>query len=232
MSRPSFNNRQAGFTFVELLLALALSVLVVVILSLLVRGLFSASTSQSARLHGPYAARSALRRLTREVSCAFAPPVEDLAPMKLTTSTEPDQPRVSLSFYAPVPAPLGYDIEQVTYEVMPSHHGLYDLQRISAPCSGPRTNAPVTNLLYEGRFALAIEAITNGTPCPVWPPSKSKDQPKLPPSLRLTLSMPGQEPLQTEVLIQVATGIRSPVDRKETPVGIAPEPGGEPSPAP
>ena len=227
MSRASPSIRPSGFTFVELLLALALGALVAAILGLLVHGLFSASHSQAARLQGPFAAQAALRTLSREISCAFAPPVEHLAPLRLSASTEIGKPEVVLAFYAPVPAPLGYDIEQVTYEVAPTRGPLRELRRISAPCSGPLTNAPVTNLLFEGRFALAIEAITNGTACAAWPPDKNQDKPTLPASLRLTLSLDGQEPFRTEVLIQAAAGIRSPIDRKSPKTQDAAE---EPAP--
>lgn len=214
MSRASPSNRPSGFTFVELLLALALGALVAAILGGLVHGLFTAGHSQTARLRGPFAAQAALRTLSREISCAFAPPVENLAPLQLSASTEIGQPEVVLAFYVPVPAPLGYDVEQVTYEVAPTRGPFRELRRVSVPCSGPFTNAPVTNLLFEGRFALAIEAMTNGTACAAWPPAQTPDKPTLPASLRLTLSLDGQEPLRTEVLIQAATGIRSPLDRK------------------
>ncbi len=219
MSRASPSTRLSGFTFVELLLALALGAMVAAILGVLVHGLLSASGSQAARLSGPFAARAALRTLAREISCAFAPPVEDLAPLRLAASTEIGKPQVVLSFYVPVPGPLGYDVEQVTYEAAPTRRDRYEIRRISAPCSGPYTNAPVTNLLFEGRFTLAIEAVTNGTPCAEWPPPQTQDKPTLPASLRLTLTMPGQEALQTEVLIQAAAGIRSPVDRQAQDAG-------------
>ena len=222
MSRASPSTRPSGFTFVELLLALALGALVAAILGLLVHGLFSAGNSQAARLRGPFAAQAALRTLSREISCAFAPPVEHLATLRLSASTEIGKPEVVLAFYVPVPAPLGYDIEQVTYEVAPTRGPVRELRRISAPCSGPYTNVPVTNLLFEGRFALAIEAMTNGTACAAWPPVPAPDQPTLPASLRLTLAMPGQEPLRTEVLVQAAAGIHSPVERKKQKTEEAP----------
>ena len=79
--------RQTGFTFIELLLALALGTLVAVILAALVHGLIVAGAGQSSRTRGPFAARAALRTLSREISCAFAPPVKDLAPLRLSTST-------------------------------------------------------------------------------------------------------------------------------------------------
>ncbi len=215
------SSRQAGFTLVELLVAIALGVLVAGILATLIHGLLAARSGQSSRIHGPLAARAALRSLSREISCAFAPPVKDTPPLELVTSTEPDKPVVALTFYAPVPAePIagsGYDIEQVTYEVFPVGPGQRELRRISAPCSGPFTLAPVTNRLLNGNFTLAIEAVTNGTAHAEWPPSQA-EQPFLPTSMRLLLTLPGESPVQTEVLIQAANGIRSPIERKdETP---------------
>ena len=209
--------RKAGFTLVELLLALALGVLVAGILAALVHGLLAAGDGQSARIQGPFAARAAVRALTREIACAFAPPIKDLVPLALSISTEPGKPEVRLAFYAPVPAEPraahGYDIEQVTYEVLQVGSGRRALQRISAPCSGPFTNAPVTNRLLNGRFTLAIEAVTNNTAYAEWPPPKI-EKPLLPTSMRLSLDMSGENPIQTEVLIQTATGIRSPIERK------------------
>ena len=227
MTPPRTQARPAGFTLVELLLALALGALVAAILGALIHGLLTAGTGQSGRFQGPLAARAAIRSLSREISCAFAPPVKDLAPLTLATSTEIGKPEVVLSFYAPVPAEPralgGYDIEQVTYEVEVIGDGRRALRRISAPCSGPLTNAPVTNLLFEGSFSLAVEAITNGTACAEWPPEDAVE-PELPPSLRLSLALPGEEPLQTEVLIQAATGIRSPVERTNAPPAVAEAP--------
>lgn len=209
--------RQTGFTFIELLLALVLGALVAVILAALIHGLIVAGAGQSSRAQGPFAARAALRALSREISCAFAPPVQDLAPLRLSTSTEPGKPEVLLSFYAPVPAEprsIGsYDIEQVAYEVKRIGEDRRELRRIAAPCSGPRTNAPATNLLLRGRFTLVIEAFTNANPHAEWPPPKT-EKPGLPASIRLSLAMDGAEPIQTEALIQAAAGIRSPVERK------------------
>ncbi len=213
--------RKSGFTLVELLLALALGVLVAGILATLIHSLLAAGNGQSSRVHGPLAARSVLRSLSREIACAFAPPIKDLAPLRLSTSTEVGKPKVLLAFYAPVPAGSGvagsYDIEQVTYEVIQIGQGLRELRRIAAPCSGPFTNALVTNLLLNGRFTLAIEAITNGATHAEWPPPKT-EKAILPASMSLSLSLVGEDTIQTEVLIQAANGIASPVDRKdETP---------------
>ena len=213
MSRFPPRFRPSGFTFVELLLALALGALVAAILGTLVHGLFVAGEGQSGRLRGPFAARAALRTLSRELACAFAPPVEGLPPLKLSVSTEVNRPETVLSFYAPVPGPFGYDVEQITYEIAPVHGARREWRRISVPCSGPLTNAPVTNVLFEGRFALAVEVLADGAAHAVWPPPKGEPKSGLPPSMRLTLALPGAEPLQTEVLIQTATGIHCPIER-------------------
>lgn len=213
MSRVPPRNRPSGFTFVELLLALALGALVAAILGTLVHGLFAAGESQSGRLRGPFAARAALRSLARELACAYAPPVENLPPLQLAVSAEVGRPETVLAFYVPVPGPLGYDVEHVTYEIAPTRGTRREWRRISAPCSGPFTNAPVTNVLFEGRFALAVEVLADGAVHGVWPPPKGESQPGLPPSLRLTLALPGQDPWQTEVLVQAATGIRCPIER-------------------
>jgi prepilin-type N-terminal cleavage/methylation domain-containing protein len=215
MSRPPPRFRPAGFTFVELLLALALGALVAAILGTLVHGLLAAGEGQSDRLRGPFAARAALRGLARELACAFAPPVENLPPLRLAASTEVGRPETALSFYVPVPGPLGYDVEQVTYEIAPTRGPRREWRRISVPCSGPHTNAPVTNVLYEGRFALTVEVLVDGAAQAVWPPPENDPPAGLPASVRLTLAVPGQEPRQTEVLIQAATGIRCPVERDE-----------------
>jgi prepilin-type N-terminal cleavage/methylation domain-containing protein len=210
--------RRAGFTLVELLLAIVLGVLVAGILAALIHGLLSAGSGQSARIQGPVAARAAIRTLSREIACAFAPPIQDLAPLRLSTSTESGQPEVVLAFYAPVPATepafaQDYDIAQITYEVRQTGPGRRMLQRISSACSGPLTNAPTTNVVLSGRFELALEVITNGEAHVEWPLPAS-EKPTLPTSLRLSLAMPGEPLLQTEVLIQSATGIRSPRERK------------------
>lgn len=216
MSRIPPRNRPAGFTFVELLLALALGALVAAILGTLVHGLFAAGEGQSGRLRGPFAARAALRILARELACAYAPPIEDVPPLELSVSTEVGQPETVLSFYVPVPGPLGYDIVQVTYEITPTRGAQREWRRISAPSSGPYADAPVTNVLFTGPFALTVEILSEEVVHPVWPPPQGETKPGLPSSARLTLALPGQKPQQTEVLIQAATGIRCPIERRKT----------------
>ena len=228
MSRTPPRIRPAGFTFVELLLALALGALVAAILGTLVHGLFAAGEGQSGRLRGPFAARAALRLLSRELACAYAPPTEDVPPLQLSVSTEVGQPETVLSFYVPVPGSLGYDVEQVTYEIAPARGAQREWRRISAPCSGPFADAPVTNVLFTGPFALTVEILSEEVAHPVWPPPQGETKPGLPPSARLTLALPGQKPQQTEVLIQAATGIRCPVERPETDENaVAEAPAGE-----
>ena len=56
--RVPLSSRRRGFTFVELLLAIVLAVLVAGILALLLRTLLAAGTGQAARLRGPFAARA------------------------------------------------------------------------------------------------------------------------------------------------------------------------------
>ena len=213
MSRTPPRIRPAGFTFVELLLALALGALVAAILGTLVHGLFAAGEGQSGRLRGSFAARAALRILSRELACAYAPPAEDVPPLQLSVSTEVGQPETVLSFYVPVPGPLGYDIEQVTYEIAPTRGAQREWRRISAPCSGPFADAPVTNVLFTGSFSLIVEILSEEVAHPVWPPPQGETKPGLPASVRLTLALPGQAPRPTEVLLQAATGIRCPIER-------------------
>ena len=208
--------RNRGFTFVELLLALAIGALIAGVLAALVHGIASSGVRQEQRLQGPGSARATLRFMAREIACAFPPPVKNLPPLTLMTSTEPGKPAVTLSFYASVPAdappPLNYDLEHITYELQAAASGRQQLQRISAACSGPGTNSPVTNLLLEGRFTLAIEAVTNGTGRTEWPPANAAE-PGLPAAVRLTLQAPDAAVVQTEALIQSGQVIVSPVER-------------------
>lgn len=224
MNPPRAIRPRQGFTLVELLLAVALSALVAAILAMLLRGLLMAGDGQAARLRGPFGARSAIRTLSREVSCAFHPPVQDLVPLTLSTSTEPGKPQVRLAFYAPAlpPSPAypgAYDIHQVAYEVHALGSGRRELRRIASPCSGPFTNRLTTNRIFAGPFTLAIAAVSNDTPHAEWPPP-GETQPALPASLLLSLQWKDQpDPFETEVLIQTAHGIRSPVERPDAPAG-------------
>jgi len=213
-SRP----RQQGFTLVELLLALALGALVAGILGALIHGLLTAGDGQTSRIKGPYAARAAVRTLSREIACAFAPPVKNLDPLQLSTSTEAGQPTLLLSFYVPVPGPIGADIEQVSYAVQRLEESQRELQRISTPCAGPYTNAPVTNRLLTGRFTLTVEAMEEGEALSEWPPAQATET-VLPASMRLVLTPEGETPIETEVLIQAALGVPSPLDREPLPAG-------------
>ncbi len=217
MAPPPPIRRPDGFTFVELLLAVALGVVVAAILAALLHGLLVAGEGQAARARGPFAAQNALRQLARDAACAFAPPIPDLKPMELSTSTEPGQPEIRLAFYAPVPVesawPQAYDIHRVVFEVRRQPDGTRELQRLSSPCSGPATNAPATNRLLSGRFTLSVEALTNGTAHAEWPLPAAEPPFPLPTSLRLTLALRGRDPLQTETLIQAASGLPPPVDR-------------------
>lgn len=223
MTLPSATRHRDGFTFVELLLAIALSALVAGILALLIHGLLVAGNGQAQRQQGPFSARVALRTLSREVAGAFAPPVRDLVPLTLTTSTEPGRPEVRLAFFAPVrpppppPYPGAFDIHHVAYEVHALGRHQRELRRISAPCSGPFTNAPVTNRMFSGSFTLTLVAMSNDTAHVEWPPPDTTP-PALPASLRLSLHLDGQPaPFHSEALIQCAHGIRSPLERAPPP---------------
>lgn len=167
-------------------------------------------------MNGPFHTRAAIRIMARELACAFSPPVKNLPPLTLATSTEPGKPAVAISFYAPVPAPppplQNYELEHITYEVRTGADGRQQLQRISVACSGPGTNSPVTNLLLEGRFTLAVKAVTNGTGRTEWPPEKA-GEPGLPAAVRLALQAPDAALIQTEALIQSGQTIRSPLER-------------------
>jgi prepilin-type N-terminal cleavage/methylation domain-containing protein len=224
MTNPApFRPREAGFTMVELLLALALGALVAGILGALIHGLLTAGNGQTSRIKGPHAARAAVRTLSREIACAYAPPVKDLDPLQLSTSTEPGQPLLLLSFYVPVPGPIGADIEQVSYAVQRLEKSQRELQRISVPCAGPYTNAPVTNRLLTGQFTLTVEAMEEGEALSDWPPAQATET-VLPASMRLVLTPDGQNPIEMEVLIQAALGIPSPLERE--PATTDPEPTG------
>ena len=223
MASPPPSRRPTGFTFVELLLALALSAVVAAILAALLHGLLVAGEGQSARARGPYAAKNALRQIARDAACAFAPPVADLKPMELSTSPDPAQPEIRLAFYVPAPADTAwrhaYDIHRVIFEVRRQPDGLRELQRIAAPCSGPFTNTFTTNRIFAGPFTLAIAAVSNDIPHAEWPPP-GETSPALPASLLLSLQWKDQpDPFQTEALIQTAHGIRSPVERPDAPAG-------------
>jgi len=215
------SSRQAGFTMVELLLALSLGVLVAGILGALIHGLLTAGEGQTSRIKGPYAARFAVRTLSREIASAYAPPVKDLAPLQLSTSTEPGKPSLLLSFYTPVQASIGADIEQVTYAVESIGKGNHELQRISVPCSGPYTNLPTTNRLLSGRFTLVVTAIEEENALAEWPPSQATET-DLPASMHLSLTLSGENPIETEVLIQAALGVSSPLERE--PASVESEP--------
>jgi len=216
MNPAPWQDRRAGFTMVELLLALALGVLVAGILGALIHGLLSAGNGQTSRIKGTYAARAAVRTLSREIACAYAPPVEDLVPLQLSTSTELGKPSLLLSFYTPVPGPIGADMEQITYVVEAADTEPHELRRISVPCAGPYTNAPITNRLLIGHFSLRIEAMEKDEALTEFPPAEATEL-SLPSSLRLTLTLPDQDPIETEVLLHAAQGIRSPLDREPAP---------------
>lgn len=223
MSPPAAIRHRDGFTFVELLLAIALSALVAGILGMLIHGLLITSHSQTQRQQGPFSARAALRTLSREVACAFVPPVQDRVPLTLTTSTAPGEPVVRLAFFVPLrpvpppPYPHAFDIQHVAYEVHNLGHHQRELRRISAPCSGPLTNAPVTNRLFRGPFTLSLVAMSNDTAHVEWPPPDTTP-PVLPAALQFSLHLDGQPAaFHTEALIQCAHGIRSPLERTPPP---------------
>ncbi len=215
MPSPCPHPCRRGFTLVEVLLATALTALIATILALLAHALLSAGDAQAGRLRGPFAARAALRSLSRDLSCAFSPPMEQVVPLKLSTSTEPDQPETSLLLYVPVPEPslpLGYDIHQVTYEVHRSGKAARELRRMAAPCSGPGTNTPMTRILLRGPFAFSMQAVSDASSHDSWPPPNEED-PELPTSMTVNLTWDQRESYQTEVLIQPTIRIRSPIER-------------------
>jgi hypothetical protein len=157
---------------------------------------------------------SALRILSRE-SCAPSPPRERPCRWSCPPPPNPASPRSASPFSSPCPKPTFPVPTTFIRSPMKSMRskGLRELRRIAAPCSGPFTNAPVTNLLlkvtspchrrHHQRHAAAE-----------WPPP---DRYRLPgpapfPASRARPARP-KTPPPDRSLIQAATGIRSPVER-------------------
>lgn len=215
--------RRDAFTLVELLLAMALSAMVAAILAAVVHGLVQGDRVQTRHLAGPDAARGALLRMAREVSCACAPDgggrgTDTPLPFALAHpgAGDPAEPDLRLEFYLPVPSrvpylPGFYGLDRVAYEVRrvpgsTSTPALRELLRRSAPCAGPRTNDVATVILLRAPFDLDIR-IPGEDDADVWPlPSAATDPdaPVLPPSLLFTLRLPGSPPLSTETLVHCA----------------------------
>ena len=214
--------RRDAFTLVELLLAVALGAMVAAILAAILHGLVRSDRAQTRHLAGPVAARAALLRMAREVSCAFAPPGTgnadpDGAPLSLSRSVagEPGEAELRLAFYLPIPSrapqlPGFYGVERVTYEVRPVPGGGAgrELLRMSVPCSGPRTNDVRKTTLLRGNFKLSVRAGGDaGTDDPsdgIWPPESATAAgagAALPESLRFSILLPGDETVETETLL-------------------------------
>lgn len=212
--------RRDAFTLVELLLAVVLGAMAALILAAILHGLVQGDRAQTRHLEGPVAARSALLRLARETSCAFAPPDPEITPLTLERPTDWGEPELRLSFYLPVPSRtpglLGfYGVERVTYEVrpVPDTAGRRALVRLSVPCAGPFTNDVQETTLFRGPFHLAVRVPDPSNPAnplpETWPPAEggnkdSTEQPPLPPSLWFSLALPGQSPIETETLVHCA----------------------------
>lgn len=224
--------RRDAFTLVELLLAVALGAIVAFILAAIVHGLVLGDRTQTRHLAGPVAARSALLRMARETSCAFAPPDPEITPLTLERPTDWGEPELRLSFYLPVPSrvedlPGFHGVERITYEVRPSPDGAgrRDLVRLSAPCSGPGTNDVRETTLLRGPFHLTVRVPDSSNPAnplpETWPREEDSDQnaseqPPLPPSLWFSLTLPGHPPIETEALVHCAHSLE-PRDPPEAP---------------
>lgn len=209
--------RTAGFTLVELLLAIALGVLVALIIGALLHGLLATEQAQSLRLRGPLAAQAALRTMTHEISSAFPPPGTNTTALHLQAPSSPGHTQNLLTFYAPAPLdppiPGAYGMARITYQTRSLNRNHHILERIHTPCSGPATNQLTTNSILAGNFTLVCQALTNGSSLSEWPPPGDSNAPPLPQAIRLTLTQPGKKPLQTTALIQTAHDIPSPRER-------------------
>ena len=229
--------RRDAFTLVELLLAVALGAMVATILGALLHGLIRSDRVQAELLSGPVAARNVLLRLSRETSCAFAPPDADITPLALARSGEWDEPETSLEFYLPVASRVPYlpgfhGVEKVAYEVrpVPGAAGERELVRRSVPCAGPRTNDVRTAVVLRGPFRLDIRVPDaehpGGAMADAWPPedpdADPDAQPPLPPSLRFSLQWDDGDAIETESLVQCAHPLEAPADGRGGP------PAGEP----
>lgn len=232
--------RRGGFTLVELLVAIALGALVALILAALLHGLVHSEQVQTRHLEGPVAARSALLRLARETSCAFAPPNPQITPLSLELSSEWGGPELRLAFYLPVPSrapqlPGFYGVEKVAYEVRTVEGAVgakgapvRELVRISSPCAGPRENDGLKTTLLRGAFNLVVRVPeaegerTVDSMAETWPPAGEKSgkggidgQPPLPPSLWFSIRLPGQDAIETEALVHCAHVLGAPEGRGE-----------------
>lgn len=212
MRRPFFR-QAAGFTMVELVLAIGLSSILLVILASCIHVLIVTNGIQAGQQKGIYAMHDALRVLMRDAGSAFLPPVEDLEPFRLEVSRDPLLPETLLAFYAPVPddqlpSPHAYDIAQITHIIRQHSSRQREWLRITTPCSGPYTNTPQTNLLFRGAFRFSAQVLEKGQVLhEAWPLLLGATN--LPPALRITCTLDGEDPVTTDVLIQAAHGIRS-----------------------
>lgn len=244
--------RRDAFTLVELLLAVALSAMVAAILAAVVHGLVRGDRVQTRHLAGPDAARSALLRMARDASCAFAPDGggrdgDAPAPFSLTRpgTDDPAEPDLRLEFHLPVPSrapylPGFYGLDRVVYEVRrvpgtaADAPALRELVRRSAPCAGPRTNDVATAILLRAPFTLDIR-IPGEEDADVWPlPSAATDPdaPALPPSILFTLRLPGCAPLSTETLVHCAHALPPRGTAPTSTSASSPTPSPAPSPTP
>ena len=217
---PTRPRTPAGFTLVELLIALVLAGLVAALLV----GLYGLATrtvfDQQQRARGPHAAALALDQLQADLGRAFlrADDTNDLFTLENGGTSRTDQATAQLAFLTFDPLAEGDPdwavCRRVRYRVEPGNPPA--LLRIHQPLSGPGSlDPPLTNVLLRGLDTFTVELFDGVAWQEVW--AGQPAEARRPQAARITIGdaqWRGQHPTQrAEFMIPAGLGVTSTVIR-------------------
>jgi type II secretory pathway component PulJ len=208
-----------GMSLIELLLALVIVILVVTTAMTLYHTVSSTLRGQTDRLEGMVPVSDAIRQLSRDLTCAFAPPGQTTYSFTLKPAETGQEPSLELSFFTAVSTSTEREIpwgaiRHVTYAfITNASSGQLTLNYRTEPVTGPGVLEPsVTNAVVTGLQNLKVEVFDGKTWHAQWPVEES---PVLPQALRIEVQTGRSRSkiLTTEVFIPAGNSIPSTLTR-------------------
>jgi len=224
------SRHSAGFTLLELLLAIAIAVTAASVMILLFGSVSRFVAGENSRAGTRAAAERALQAIRNDAACALLQE-EDLACL-LSLAQGPEGPVLSLCATRRAPDDEGAEWAEtvsVQYRAAPGAGTDIDFLQIERPLTGVGSLAgPVTNLLVRNVASLRMEIFDGSAWRPAWPPEEGKQRPRL---LRIAIGSgggPAVESIEAEFGFSSGIVATSSVVRGATTAPAVDAPSGEP----
>lgn len=216
-----FARRARGMTLVELLIAMAIAVVLVIIAATLYRTTAQALSGQQARARGPHAANQALAALRDDLAGTILPAEDAACPFVVEPLPESGSELAFCTLRAgPVEGSVVWAVpRRMTYRLAAAGGSTSALVRVSVPLTGPGSqDPPETNVLVKEASRFVVSVFDGTDWRRTWPPGEPGASPR-PRLVRAELQVPdGPEGgYTTEMFVPAGNSITSTLLRTSTP---------------